>query len=102
MRGRWYKTLKCSVPPKKKEGQEIIQDNENTFGFRGQTVFIIFHDHSWLTFNAGPCCFNGQKVPGVKAVKGIVPPGFGMVTIAHWCILCFYSYFLEVLKRCTV
>lgn len=32
------------------EAGEMIQDNENAFSFRGQTVFIISHNHSWLPF----------------------------------------------------
>lgn len=73
----------------------MIQDNENAFGFRGQTLFIISHNHSWLPFNAGLAVFYEQKASGVKAVKGIGPPGFfGVVTTAHWCIV-FYSYFLD-------
>lgn len=53
------------VPPKKK-GREIIQDNKSTFGLRGQTVFIIFHNHSWLPFNAGLAIFMDRKLPMSK------------------------------------
>lgn len=40
----------------------IIQDNENAFDFRGETVFIISHNHSWLPFNAGLAVFMDRKL----------------------------------------
>lgn len=80
---------------KEQKTGEIIQDNENAFSFRGQTVFIISHNHSWLPFNAGPAVFYGQKAPGVEALKGIGPPGCwhgDNCSLVH-CV--FYGCFLE-------
>lgn len=45
---------------------EIIQDNESVFSFRGQIVFIVPHNHSWLPFNAGPAVFMDRKLPVSK------------------------------------
>lgn len=79
----------CSSTEQKTE--EIIQDNENAFGFRGQTVFIISHNHSWLPFNAGLAVFMDRKLLESKQWKVLVLQVVGVVTTAHWCIVCFIA-----------
>lgn len=79
----------CSSTEKKTG--EIIQDNENLFSFRGQIVFIISHNHSWLPFNAGLAVFMDRKILVSKQWKILVLQVVGEVTTAHWCIVCFIA-----------
>lgn len=86
---RHWKCTVCSLTVKKTG--RIIQDNKNAFGFRGQTVFIISHNHSWLPFNAGLAVFMERKLLVSKQWKVLVLRVVGWVTTAHWCILCFIA-----------
>lgn len=79
----------CSSTEQKTGG--IIQDNENAFCFRGQTVFIISHNHSWLPFNAGTAVFMDRKLLVSKQWKVLVIQVVGTVTTAYWCIVCFIA-----------
>lgn len=97
MQDRWCKTLKVLYIPPQNKRQDIIHNNENTFCFRGQTVFIISHNHSWLPFNAGPAAFMHRTLLVSKQWKALVLQVVGMVTTVHWCIV-FYSCFLEISK----
>ncbi len=85
-------TERCTVcsSTEQKTG-EIIQGNENAFGFRGQAVFIISHNHSWLPFNAGLAVFMDRKLLVSKLWKVLVLQVVGVVTTAHWCIVCFMA-----------
>ena len=83
---------KCTVCSRREQKTgEIIQDNENAFDFRGQTVFITSHNHSWLPFNAGLTVFMDRKLLVSKQWKVLVLQVVGEVTTAHWCIVCFIA-----------
>lgn len=81
----------CIMFLSKEKGQEIISDNKSTFSVRGQTAFFMFHKHSWLLFNVDLAIFTDSELLISKRRKVLFLQVVGMVTAAHWCIVCFMA-----------
>lgn len=75
----------------REKGQEIISDNKSTFSIRGQTAFSVFHKHSCLLFNVDLAIFTDSELLMSKRRKVLFLQVVGMVTTAHWCIVCFIA-----------